>query len=337
MARPRTAKVEAVKEKLLARLADPLRPAGARFLSARAVAALYGISYQTAHRLLAELKIEGKLSRRPASGTYRPGSAIRFAGVQLVFHERAKRGESFGAHLLHALRERIERDRVDVRLTWYRDRVPRLLADRIPVLWESPLALRQCVDERRIALLLNDRPPPGMDSLHVDSVGVDDYSGGACAGQLLTQRCGPRGRFVIVAGPADDRRSIARVEGCRANLGKEARVIHANGWYLQNGLDVGDRALAEEPDGIFCCNDRLAQGLTSIAARGRHWLPDVIGFDDAPVAETLGLTTIAVPWRELTASASAVTRRRLAGDAGAASHQVVMPRPVIRWASNRKK
>lgn len=317
--------------KLLARLADPLRPPGARFLSARAVAALYGVSYQTSHRLLAELQAEGKLSRRAASGTFRPGDAVRLSAVQLIFHERARRAGSFGARLLAALRERLDRDRVESKLTWCRDRPARLMPECVPVLWESPLALRQCVMERRSALLLNDRPPPGMDSLHVDSVGVDDFSGGTLAGQMLSRRCGSDSRFVIVAGPEDDRRSLARVAGCLSSLGTRTKVINAGGWYLQNGVEVGPRVLKLGADGVFCCNDRLAQGILTVASRTAKTPPAIIGFDDAPIAESIGLTTIAIPWGEVTSAATGILRRRLTGDAGAASHQVVTPTPSIRW------
>ncbi|MEP0763637.1 MAG: substrate-binding domain-containing protein, partial [Chloroflexota bacterium] len=56
-------------------------------------------------------------------------------------------------------------------------------------------------------------------------------------------------------------------------------------------MAVAPRLFASEPDGVFCCNDRLAQGLLLAAARHGRALPHIVGFDDAPIAAQLNLST----------------------------------------------
>src|SRR5258708_1573587 len=103
----RTEKTLDVRQRLLTRLRNGFYQPGDRFLSNRSVAELFGISYQTAHRLIAELCAEGILERRPQSGTYVPGGVRALVGVQLVFHARAAKPHSFGAKLLAKLTERL--------------------------------------------------------------------------------------------------------------------------------------------------------------------------------------------------------------------------------------
>ncbi|HLL91236.1 MAG TPA: substrate-binding domain-containing protein, partial [Tepidisphaeraceae bacterium] len=77
-------------------------------------------------------------------------------------------------------------------------------------------------------------------------------------------------------------------------------------------------------------NDRLAEAVLRWCRDHHRPRPRVIGFDDAPIAAWRELTTIAIPWQELTAAAANVIRRRLTGDASAATHVVVSARPVMR-------
>jgi Transcriptional regulators len=58
--------------------------------------------------------------------------------------------------------------------------------------------------------------------------------------------------------------------------------------------------------------------------------PAVIGFDNAPVAETLGLSTIGIPWEEVARVATAVIKKRLDGQTEHASAIVLPPVPVMR-------
>jgi DNA-binding transcriptional regulator YhcF (GntR family) len=315
--------VQHVKAELIRRLNEGRYDAGQRFLSNRVLASRHDLSYQTADRLIRELAQEGYLERRAASGTYVPGRTPAAHGACLCLHSRSRRAGSFGERLLQELKARLGRDGIssvelfddeadsDFPEGWY------------PVLWEwsgrsSP----------RGGLLLHRRPASGMDSTYWDSVTVDDFSGGVCAAQLLRMHV-PQGRkWVVISGPQEDDRSEARVAGfCSVH---SADVIPA-GWFAADGERAAPFALATGANGIFCANDRIAEGLISFARRVGEPTPPIVGFDDAPIAEKLGITTIAIPWSEMATAAASTIRRRLVDRRGGCIHQVLAPIPVIRW------
>ena len=330
MARPRTAHVELVKQKLIARLGDGLHRAGDRFFSARSISSHFEISYQTADRLLRELVAEGHLERRHGSGTYVCGGARTLDGVQLIFDRRARRAGSFGARLMSTIEERLNRD--SIRFTrHYVDpgETIKLAANAYPVLWESPAAAAMLAAQRRPGLLLNDRPAAGLGALVIDSVSVDDALGGACAAELIGQRLTKRSRVAVLAGPWNDARSAMRVSGFSARL-TPTSVVHTASWFREDALAPAQAILATRPDGVFACNDRLAQAMLEAATASRMRVPVLFGFDDAPVAETLHLSTIAMPWQELAASVAATAARRIGGDTSPAFHLLLSPRPIVR-------
>ncbi len=313
MPRPRSAHVAEVKAALAARLADAFAPAGGRFLSARAVAQRFSVSYQTAHRLLAELETEGRLRRRAASGSFHPGRAVALRGVQLVFHPRARRKGSFGAHLLGLLETALRADGIAFVRSWpTATAVPRLRVDHYPVIWDSPAALAAAASARRPALCLNDRPPPGLGGVSIDAVTTDDYSGGACAAELLKQRTGRTDGFVVLGGPAADARSRQRIAGFQAHA-RAARVVCAESWFVEGGAACAADVLRGPPAGVFACNDRLAQAVLAAAAASGHPAPPLVGFDNAPIATRLRLTSIGIPWAAFVAESLALIRARLAG------------------------
>ncbi|MFW6060737.1 MAG: GntR family transcriptional regulator, partial [Phycisphaeraceae bacterium] len=203
-----TPRVEAVEAALQRRLRSGLYQPGDRFMSNRAIARQYGISYQTAHRLLTRLVDQGLLHRRDRSGTYVPGPAHRPTHVQLIFHRRARVRGSFGAKLLDVVRQHL----IDAGLG-----EPRINFDQttihehaLPVLWEAPEALNQCLAEGRRAIMINDRPAPGINAMRIDSVATDDFVGGVLAAQYLSRLLGNGARCMILAGPRADRRSQSR-------------------------------------------------------------------------------------------------------------------------------
>ena len=331
MARPRSKHVDEVKQKLIARLQNNFLRPGDRFLSSRAVASRFKVSYQTAHRLLVELQSEGRLLRNRASGTFVPGEPARPTVIGLHFHSRARRPGSFGHRLLEELSSLLRREQLPFTTTLGES--PRAAAGEFPVVWEVNPLTAWLAASQRPGLLLNDRPPPGMSSLHLDSVSTDDYSGGVCAAQLLGPALRKRGKAVILTGPPDDSRSNQRIAGF-ISLRPATRVA-GRSWYLEDALERAPRVLALRPAGIFCCNDRLAQGVIEHARSVGAALPPLVGFDDAPIAEALNLTTIAIPWRQLLGAAVSIIKRRLGGDTAAPIHQIVPPGPVVRGSCPR--
>lgn len=337
MARTRSGRVEDVKDTLRAKLHGGAYIPGARFLSARELSAAYAISYQTAHRLLDELCAEGLVERRAASGTYIPGNADGavtggFTQTWLILSGRARRPNSFGARLLGELSVRLGQEGISWQVCWAENIAPGELPSSVfPVLWESPAVLSLCRQEGRRALLLNARPAPGLESTLIDSVSVDDAFGGACAADLLREsENGEIGDgFCVVSARTGDPRSDARRQGFLSRA-PNAAVVQADGWYTEDGVRVAQDALHHGPRGIFCANDRLAEGILIACERNGVPRPRIVGFDDAPIATARDLTTLAIPWSELATDAAEIIRRRIAGDVSAARRRIVTPHAVRR-------
>src|SRR5690606_26112430 len=138
---------------------------GDRFLSNRAVATQYGISYQTAQRLLSALVSDGLLVRRAGSGTYLPGGEGKLCGVDLLFNTRAKRRGSFGAKLLSLMRGKLQRLGVETSVRLIDPTAAPLLErplGRLPVIWDLPAVVQQAAEAARQAIVLNDRPAIGF-------------------------------------------------------------------------------------------------------------------------------------------------------------------------------
>lgn len=328
MPRPRSEKVHSLKAKLIARLTDGFHRPGSRFLSGRAVAERFGVSYQTAHFIIQELVTEKFLERRAASGTYIAGRQARLRGAELWFNARAKRNGSFGGYLLERLRSELEKRNIPHLVRWGgRQTAP--AEDFYPVLWEVPLITAAVVADQRYALLLNDRPAPGLESSLLDAVATDDFSAGVCAAQVLSERTTKRGRFAVLGGPQKDDRSRNRIAGFLSLL-PDSQVVSANGWYFEDAARVAKKLLATKAAGIFCVNDRLASAVLAHCKKNKIKPPLVVGHDNAPVAEELHLTTIETPWRDLIAAAATVIVARLDGDSNPARQVILAQRPVYR-------
>lgn len=328
MPRPRSAKVADVKQKLIARIRDGFHGPGQRFFSNRALSKTFGVSYQTAHRLMEELHAEGWLARKAGSGTYVADSAHKLRGAVLVFNPRADRPDSFGARLLALVSSALALAKIDCTVV-LAETVGKLPGNRLPIFWECRGVAESVAGDRRFAVLLNDRPPAGLQGLLVDSFSGDDYSGGAAAAQILTGTGTRRRRFGVLAGPQGDWRSVQRTQGFRDHAPK-CQVLYAGTWFAEEAAQVARRAALRDFDAVFCCNDRLGEALIAACQETRRPRPAIVGFDDAPVSESLDLTTLTVPWERLTADLVALVERRLAGDATGASGRIYAPHPVMR-------
>lgn len=323
----RSVRVADAAAALRQRLNSGLYRPGDRFMSNRAAAAQCGISYQTAHRVLNDLVAEGLLERRDRSGTYLPGRVERPASIELVMHPRARTPGSFGAKLLDTLRRELHGLRLgEVPVSYGMDARPG--PDRLAILWEAAETLRGLIRHGRRAILVNDRPAPGLDNRLIDSVSTDDFAGGVVAAQYLSRTLDPGADCLVLAGPRHDPRSRARAAGFQSE--RSAEVIYCANWYAQAAALIAPQVLARRPAGVFCCNDRLAQGLIEVARRDRQMLPRLVGFDNAPVAERLNLTTIAIPWDAIAAAVSRLARERLAGQDHPATHLIYYPSLLLR-------
>jgi DNA-binding transcriptional regulator YhcF (GntR family) len=320
--------IDEIRGILRAMVCDEFRRAGQRFVSARYLSQRFKISYQTAHRLLTELEGDGLILRRAGSGSFIAGQKKALRSALLIFAARAKRSGSFGDLLLRQLVLKMEAMEIPFEIIFGGVSPKQIREDVYPVLWELPRLMHDLSADYRFLLVLHDKPPAGIGSLFADSISVDDFSGGISAGQVLS-RYSPR-RPVVIGGPASDRRSQNRIDGFR-QIFPSAKVIVAETWFFHSAVRKIAAPLSSiHADAIFCCSDRLAEAALTCYEKLQIPAPIVIGFDNAPVAESLGLPTIGIPWEEVARAATAVIRKRLDGRTDHANGIVLPLVPVIR-------
>lgn len=319
----RSHRIQGVYQALEQRLSNRLHRPGDRFVTARQVAEQYGISYQTAHRILADLAQRGLIERRPRGGSFIAGTSPKPTHVQLVLHPRAGNPHSFGGKLRSFLMQTLNEANIECRLS--NDDAP-IDSSALPVIWESPRAVDHCVANQRPGILVNERPKPSWGSSLLDSVGTDDFAGGALAADTLLRASTTPRRFGILAGPVGDRRSDERVAGFLSRV-KDTAMTHAANWHRDAGRRAGHELIKESPTGIFAANDRLAQGtLLAYQDAGQH-PPLIVGYDDAPIAQKIGLTTIALPWEDI--AQTVVQRAQIRLQAGFSSACTFLFQPSV--------
>ncbi|MDX2187514.1 MAG: substrate-binding domain-containing protein [Opitutaceae bacterium] len=249
--------------------------------------------------------------------------------VQFFFNERAKRPDSFGAHLLAVMTAELNRQGVPHTCVWK----GQPSTNAYPVVWERPEILELLAGEHRFALALNQPPPPGSAAFYIDSVAADDFSGGVWAAQWLRKLVGPTGAMAVLCGPLHDVRSSQRTAGF-TSLEPRALVVESRTWFYEDALPLASRVVESGAAGIFCCNDRLAQAVFE-RAQGTRSL-SIIGFDNAPVAEKVGLSTIGLPWSDFVATSVEIVQRRLSGHRGPARRVTLAHEPVARHTTVMK-
>jgi LacI family gluconate utilization system Gnt-I transcriptional repressor len=162
------------------------------------------------------------------------------------------------------------------------------------------------------------------------SVGFSQYDSGYAAGRHLVDR---GNRRIAVVGAQLDPRSLRRCEGCRQAL-RDAdiydpalEIMTPSKSSLTLGADLLDALLRDHPDcdGIFFCNDDLAQGAVFQCARLGIPVPGrlaLIGFHDlsGTAWTTPPLSTIATPRYEIGRSAATLLMNELQGRPNAQRH-----------------
>jgi len=131
----------------------------------------------------------------------------------------------------------------------------------------------------------------------IPSVQVDNIAGGKLAAEYL-RRTGST-KLALVTGPAAAHAFRDREIGFHASAGSDAPVFRCAAVSPEEGRIAAAQVLSESAvDGIVCVNDLLAVGvLDHLREVGRVVPKDiqVIGFDDQPLMDHLGLTTVRQP------------------------------------------
>lgn len=181
MARPRSQLVLKAKAELTDRLEKGFFRPGSQFCSNREVTSRYGVSYQTAHRIIQELADEGYLHRIPQSGTYVAKSSPPPEGVVLVFHPTVAEEGSFGSILFHNLQERFQAEGVPCELITsklfrgYKEK-------RYSIIWAQRYNLHRISSHLQYSLMVDDLPNDGLNCTFTDSIFLDyRWIGQTCA------------------------------------------------------------------------------------------------------------------------------------------------------------
>ena len=135
-------------------------------------------------------------------------------------------------------------------------------------------------------------------SENLPCVTVDNVAGGSLSTRYLLDT-GAR-HLALVTGPSSAHAFRSREEGFVKLAGNQAPIARADSVSRESGRGVVTTLLDAHPhlDGIVCVNDLLAVGvLEELRARGKRVPEDVqvIGFDDQPLMDTIGLTTVRQP------------------------------------------
>ena len=190
-------------------------------------------------------------------------------------------------------------------------------------------SLADRLQQRKIPTVLID-----SDSPHFSTVNIDDRRGGTLAGQRLLSRGFSQFAWVREQQRSTEYRSAAQLrgEGFEQVLRAAGRADDLVTIDAANGLDGGREALAgllaaaRCPVGVFAHHDTLAAGLLlECRSRGLRVPEDVaiVGFDDGPLAEALGITTIRQPFEASGRSASQMLQQLLADPASPVQHTVL--------------
>ncbi|MBB2947294.1 LacI family transcriptional regulator [Actinoplanes lutulentus] len=195
-------------------------------------------------------------------------------------------------------------------------------------------------------LVLCGRPPLGTDA---PSIGVEfDNTGGARAAASHLLSAGHE-RILYVGHRAGYTTSEGRIAGYREALAAfgvahdPALEIEAASLERSEGYRLMKRRLQDGPPdftAVFAANDLVAAGaLRALRENGLRVPQDIslIGYDDLPPAEDIGLTTVHVPHEELGRTAARLVLERGSGTAEArhvmlGTHIVVRDtvRPAVR-------
>ncbi|MGP3534148.1 LacI family DNA-binding transcriptional regulator [Microbacterium sp. RD1] len=189
------------------------------------------------------------------------------------------------------------------------------------------IIIMDMVIEEKIRARLSNRLPTvliGTIAQGLPRVDIDNFDGGRLVGRRLADWGHRRVAFVREAQPNLFRGSPTelRLEGLTSVLGKN-NVVDVGVPRDETGGVEAIRLLFDEvnrdgwPTAVFATRDIVALRVWRAARDAGLRVPEdlsIVGFDDDPTMEAIGLTTVRNPLEETGAAALRMLRRRLGGE-----------------------
>jgi LacI family xylobiose transport system transcriptional regulator len=189
----------------------------------------------------------------------------------------------------------------------------------------------------RVPLVLLD--PVGQRDPRLSTVGATNWSGGVMATTHLLEL--GHERIGFIGGPLDTQCTLDRYEGYLAahrTFGVEPRAgLALFGDFLLSGGRTRGAALLdldERPTAIFAGSDLQAAGVYQAAAERGIRIPEdlsIVGFDDAPLCETMAppLTTVRQPLDEMANEAVRLITEELTHPRGATGTRIELATTLV--------
>lgn len=187
----------------------------------------------------------------------------------------------------------------------------------------------------------------GLDTGSYDSVTIDNL---AAADEAVTHllELGHR-QIAFIGGAVGESRQTESAELRRQGMARalerfgveDASELHVAGAFsVKGGREAMERLLAgtPRPSAVFCASDEMAIGAMAAVRDAGLSVPgdvSVVGFDDQPTAEAIGLTTVRQPVSAMAARAAALLLDRLDGGEGPARHVEMETRLQVRQTTSR--
>ncbi|WOO39724.1 GntR family transcriptional regulator [Rubellicoccus peritrichatus] len=316
MARTRSEHVKHMKSELIDRLEAGFCRPGSNFCSNRELTMRYGVSYQTAHRIIRELELEGYLHRVPSSGTYIARASDVSEGVALIVHPDWDMG-SFGSILLDCLQARFDAEGVScqqissVSFSGYIDRRYNI------IFGQQNYDLRQVMTQLQYSLMIDAYPGEGLNATFTDTISIDYHQVGLVCGHCMREKVG-NGRFALLAGPELNNPYMEFINGI-TEVVSDCKILYQNDWSYWAALESAHIAQGESYDGFFAVEGNGVAALRSVFGD----LVSVVSYGDADYMRSMKAEGVAVSWQRIADEAVRLYRLRNGGDASVGYRSVI--------------
>ncbi|WOO40286.1 hypothetical protein [Rubellicoccus peritrichatus] len=316
-----TKRILEVKQSLLDKIADRNSRQRNFFISNRELSLRYGVSYQTAHRLLKQLADEGHLHRAKASGTYLAGSDQSFDGITLFMDPLSKKKNSFGFQILSEFRKQLAERSISFEVS-YCKRFRKFPENRYPVIWGVDLDLRTFNSHVNYCTVLNQEVHAGLNAIFTDCIELGQLEGAEKLGRYVWEYYGINNP-VIIAGPKFNKVIRERVEGFK-NAWPKCETIFSEDSTLEECRKAVIRARRYNFDAILSTNEEI----TSVVLKGIGRRKPIVSFGSKEFLEKNRLEGLFVPVEEIVERSMEIYIKRCTLNCEAGMNYKLQPCPV---------